>query len=161
MNNLTLILSILAILIIVALSALAIGLWMKVFKQRKVQAEQLAELEAQKQEKQDYILESVRVIAHNILHEDLNVSEGAIRLKMLLDNLFLPEQERQKFNAFDSLFDIVKDFDTHQGRKNLPKEERQRQDKIRLKHEALHRDDILKAAQLVMEYDFEASLKAS
>lgn len=143
-----------ALSVIGILAVIAVWMWWKVFKLEKYKKEQEAILRKQQREKRDYIIESVQIIARNVVSEDLNISEAAIRLKVLLDNLMLPEDERLQFQAVDILYEKVKGFDTHQTRKELPKQERMRQDKYRMLHEAEHREQILAVAELIVEYDF-------
>lgn len=147
-------LTIVAIAIVVALAGYAGWLHWQLYQHRQRMAEQAAEYERQKLAHEDYLIESIRIIASNLLEEDLNLSEGAIRLKFLLDGLGLPDAEREKFNALDDLYEQVKDFDTHDARKALEAKERLRQDEAREAHERDYRSRVLEVANTLRSYPF-------
>ncbi len=148
-----------ALVIISVLAGIAIWMWSQVLKQQKIQRDNQAKIEKMAQEKREYIIESVRVIAANVVDEGLNISEGSIRLKVLIDNLNLPDEEKIHFDAFDKLYEQVKDLDTHQARKQLSKEKRKEQDSLRIRYEKLYEGEVLKAAQKAREFPFEKFAK--
>lgn len=148
------ILVLVAVAIVLALAVYAGWLLWKLHEQKKTLAEHDAVFAQKKIEHEDYLIDSIRIIAQNLVEEDLNVSEGAIRLKFLLDGLGLPEEERTRFLALDALHGKVKDFDTHEARKQLSPKERMRQDSEREAHEADHRDHVIEVAEVLMRYDF-------
>lgn len=143
-----------AIAIVLALAGYAGWLHWKLYQHRQRMTEQTAEYERQKLAHQDYLIESIRIIAANMVDEDLNLSEGAIRLKFLLDGLGLPEEEREKFRALDELYEQVREFDTHDARKALAAKERLRQDRSREAHERDHRSRVLEVASTLRNYPF-------
>lgn len=92
---------------------------------------------------------SSRVLARAMLEDDLNVTEGAIRIKVMLDYL-LPCAERPgRFPAIYALFDAAEGFARGPARKALPLTERWRQDQARQKLEAEYREQVLAEARLL------------
>lgn len=148
---------VLAVLIVLALAGYAGWLHWKLYRHRRALAAQQAEYERQKTAHEDYLIDSIQIIARNMVDEDLNISEGAIRLKHLLDGLGLEDQERARFSALDELYDKVRDFDTHDARKALPVKERLQQDRAREAHERVHRTRVLETARVLIDYRFSGS----
>jgi Tfp pilus assembly protein PilO len=130
-------LMIIAILVILVLAGYAVYLTGQVSKQKKLTAELKQKREAAEQQKRDYIHESLRVISTAALNAELTSSEAVIRCKMLLDGLVLTEDEWLPYRVLREVFDKVCEFDTHQARQALSKEERRKQDAAR---EAIEHD---------------------
>ncbi|MEX1056333.1 MAG: DUF2489 domain-containing protein [Natronospirillum sp.] len=145
-----------AVLFVLALAGYAAVLLLKLRRQKQRLAQQDALFQQKKIEHEDYLVQSIQVIADNVVQGDLNLSEASIRLKFLLDGLGLSDQERARFIAFDELYHKVKDFDTHQDRKALSVKERQLQDNAREAHEAEHRATLVLKARELIGYDFSA-----
>jgi len=133
----------LAAIIIASLSIYAYRLTSQV-KEQEAQREKASEAALEKQRKQTlYIEESLQVISANVLDENLNLSEATIRCKMLLDALLLGPELRQPYQILDVVFEQVKDFDTHQARKQLTSKQRQAQDAQREAIENEHREALM------------------
>ena len=149
------ILSVLAVLIILALASYAGWLLWRLHRQNQHLKAREAEFERSRQAHQDYLIDSIQIIARNMVSDDLNISEGSIRLKHLLDGLGLPDDERDQFKALDALYEKIRDFDTHEARQQLPPKERHAQDQARESHERDHRERVLTVAQTLTTYRFE------
>ncbi|TXR53720.1 DUF2489 domain-containing protein [Reinekea thalattae] len=122
---------VLALIIIALLATYAFYLLKQVRQQEQQKQKIKQQQEKIKTEKQQYILESLRVISHTALNEELSVSEAVIRCKMLLEGLQLSEQQWQPYTLLRDVFDQVAEFDTHQARKDLSKQQRREQDRQR------------------------------
>lgn len=144
---------IVAILMVVGLAAYAGWLLLQVRQQRQRVAQSRAQRLKAEQAKHDYVVESVRVLARHIVDGELNISEGAIRLKVLLDNIALSDIDKQRFVAFERMFEQVKDLDTHASRAALTADQRKAQDRVRHKAEFQHRDAVVAAAQALLSID--------
>ncbi|WP_428242137.1 DUF2489 domain-containing protein [Gynuella sp.] len=156
MTALTITLTVLAATTILALTAVAVVMWRRVFRQRQQVRQQTAlQLERRRKQREE-LIESITVIARTLVAGEMNESEAAIRLKVLLDNLYLSEEERQQFANIEEMYEMVKDFDSHQARQQLPKNERMKQDLARNKIEIQYRDKLLKDARALLEYQFPA-----
>ncbi|MFU2058461.1 DUF2489 domain-containing protein [Avibacterium volantium] len=134
----------LGLLIIVGMAAYAVKL-LRALKSQK-QALENARLARVKRLK-----ESIEIIARAMQNGDCNLSEGAIRLKMLLDPLGL---KITTYPALAELYDVVKEMPTHQARKELKKNERMRLDLTRESAEAdLESKILLELNQLLLDIE--------
>lgn len=134
----------LGLLIIVGMTAYAVKL-LRALKNQK-QALENARLARVKRLK-----ESIEIIARAMQNGDCNLSEGAIRLKMLLDPLGL---KITTYPALAELYDVVKEMPTHQARKELKKNERMRLDLTRESAEAdLESKILLELNQLLLDIE--------
>lgn len=133
---------ILGSVIVLALSAYAIYLLIAVKKQKKV-VEQAYLLRVQR------LHESIEIIAEAMERGDCNLSEGVLRLKMLLEPL---GKKLKNYSAMYALYEIVADMPTHEARRELKKNERMRLDLQRETAEADLEDKIkLELQQLLKD----------
>jgi hypothetical protein len=78
---------------------------------------------------------SIQTIAFAMQQQQCDLSEGVIRICRLLESLSLdplPDYNKQ-YPATHALFELVKDYPTHEQRSALSKQERRQQDKKNLK----------------------------
>lgn len=122
----TTILIILALLIISAMLGYAIYLLLALQKQKKAFSQ--AKLARMKRLK-----ESCEIIAKAMQSGECNLSEGVIRLKMLLDPL---GHSLRNYSSMYQLYEVVMDMPTHDARRTLKKNERMRLDLQRESAEA-------------------------
>jgi hypothetical protein len=125
------ILSFIAVGIIAALSVYAAILVRKVKVQQLEHSKKEAEEQAKNAKQREYIIESLNVIAANVLDEGLNLSEATIRSKILLDALIVTPEQRQPFAVLDEVFEQIGHFATHNARKALKRSEIMQQDSQR------------------------------
>lgn len=123
-------------LVVGILAIIAAVMWRKVWVQKADNAAKLKDLEDKKLAHQAYIKESLLVISETLIREEMNLSEGAIRLKVLLDNWEQPDRGLTFYKGIEDLHDAVGHFDTHDQRLKLSKDQRRQQDKEREKIEA-------------------------
>lgn len=79
------------------------------------------------------IKESLEIIAKAMLNGDCNLSEGILRLKMLLEPVGM---SLKNYSAMWRLYETVEDMPTHEARRELKKNERMRLDLQRESTEA-------------------------
>jgi hypothetical protein len=94
---------------------------------------------------------SIQTIAFAIQQQQCDLSEGVIRICRLLEALPLqplPDFNRQ-YPATHALFELVKDYPTHDLRSALTKQERRQQDKQRHEFESELESKILKETELL------------
>lgn len=105
----------------------------------------LFQLNAQNQERDaklakrnERATESIRVIALAMQQEQCDLSEGSIRISVLLDHIVhkQPQDYRTRYPAIHDLYDRIKHMPTHDARKELGKKEVAKLDMQRWKHEA-------------------------
>lgn len=95
------------------------------------------------------IEQSIQTISFAILQQQCDLSEGVIRICNLLDALpILPlPNYAMRYPATYRLYEMVKDFPTHDKRAAQPKTMRRQQDKQRQQFESELESEILKEAE--------------
>lgn len=113
---------ILAALILVAMAGYAVYLLLALKKQRR----QINKLQNEARTARiQRLTESIEIIAKAMQNGDCNLSEGVLRLKMLLDPL---GNNLKNYPAMFALYETVQDMPTHDARRELKKNERMRLD---------------------------------
>ncbi|MDN3648910.1 DUF2489 domain-containing protein [Reinekea marina] len=143
-----------ALAVIALLSVVAIRMTLKV---RAVEAERkrvLQERADKEQAQRKYLVESLNVISATFLKGELNASEAVIRCKVLLDGLVLNEQERAPYQIIETVYQLVKEFDTHAARKALPANQRMKQDLQREQIEHDYHDRLTPAFEQLKDAKF-------
>ena len=104
-------------LIILLLGAYALILWRRVWRQ---QAERVNALNA----RNDRLGGDIRIIAQSLLDGQVPTIEGAIRIKVLLDNYQGERREGLDVAVFDLIYEQTAHIPTHQAWKDLSRAER-------------------------------------
>jgi hypothetical protein len=134
--------------IVLALAVYAGWLWWRLLSQKRRRethnAEVLAETEAD-------LARSIAVIADGLLTRELNLSEGAIRLKVLLDHWHAPASGQDAYPAIYSLFLSTSTMPRAEERDKRSKAEIRRLDREREVLEVAARDDVLDEAARLRE----------
>lgn len=117
---------ILAILILVSLTAYAVSLFLKLQKQKK-------QIQQAKNARYHHVVESIDIIARAMLAEQCDFSEGVLRLKPLLDVL---GKKLSAFPAMWALYQVVENMPILEARKQLKRNERMKLDLEREAKEA-------------------------
>ncbi|MDF3125113.1 DUF2489 domain-containing protein [Rheinheimera sp. 1928-s] len=112
-------------------------LWL--IKQQQLKQQQVVEA------KNANLIESIVLIAKAMREEQCELSEGALRLWVLLDHLQLPEKPDavHTYPGLFKMYDVIKDMPTHQARKERDKKEIRHLDHIREQAEIDLKADIL------------------
>ena len=119
-----------ATLLVAGLAFYAGTLLWQLRQQSKQAKQQLAE-------KKQYLRDSIVLICKAMREEQCELSEGALRVWVLLDHL-VPEHEPDPvitYPGIHQMYQVVKDMPTHQARKAQDKALTRQQDKVRLKAE--------------------------
>ena len=136
MTTLTLSLLLAGLLLIAALAVYAWHLWRRVWAQQRAQDEA-------REERQDRLGGDLNILASSLLDEQLPLIEGAIRIKVLLDNYDSALSNDSRCQVFHLIFDATADVPTHAAWKALDKTERRRFEKrfneLELQHKAAAR----------------------
>lgn len=117
---------ILAILILLSLTAYAVSLFWQLHQQKK-------QLQQAKNARYQRVMESIEIIAKAMETEQCGLSEGVLRLKPLLDVL---GKKLSQFPAMWALFEVVQDMPILEARKQLKRNERMKFDLERESKEA-------------------------
>ncbi len=132
---------VIALFLVTGLTLYAIRL----LKQLKVQKELIAKA---KNNRVIRLKESIDIIARAMQSGECNLSEGVIRLTMLL----MPfGKNLSTYPAMANLYEVVRDMPTHDDRKLLEKRERMRLDLERESAEVQFEQDIKKELYILLE----------
>ncbi len=102
-------------------------------------------------EKEKFILESLDIICKAILQEQCEISEGSIRIRMLLDNSKMLDSNKSDYLLFFNMYEELKEFKTHEKRNKLSKQERMNEDIKRFKVEEKYQTDFLSTVKVLHE----------
>jgi len=138
LNVTAVILITLACVIVVALAFYAGTLLWRLQQQTQVAQQQL-------EKKQKYLRDSISVICKAVCEEQCELSEGALRLWVLLDHL-APDHKPDPVITYPGLYkmyQVVKDMPTHKARQLQAKSLTAQQDEVRIKAEQELKESIL------------------
>lgn len=136
---------IIAALILLGMAAYAVYLLLAVKKQN--QAIKAAQQQA-RQARVARLTESIEIIAKAMQSGDCNLSEGVLRLKMLLDPL---GNSLKNYPAMFALYETVQDMPTHEARRELKKNERMKLDLTRESKEVELETEIQKELVILLK----------
>lgn len=126
----------LAFLVIAGLAAYALWLWRRVWRQQRLQA-------SAEQRRHEQLGGDLRILADSLLDEQLPLIEGAIRIKVLIDNYDPQLSQDPHCVVFHQLYAATAHVPTHAGWKALERRERQRYrslfSELELQHKAAAR----------------------
>lgn len=136
MNNLTLLVLLGSAVLIAALALYALHLWRRVWAQEKIQTQAL-------NTQRERICGDLRILASSLLEGQLPLIEGAIRIKVLLDNYDSSLSQDPRCEVFHLLFTATAQVPTHADWKALERSVRrqheQRFSELELQHKAAAR----------------------
>lgn len=133
-----------AVCIIVGMIGYATYLLLALQKQKKA-------LQQARQNRINRIKESIEIIAKAMLNDDCNLSEGVLRLKMLLEPVGMSIKNHV---TMLQLYEVVETMPTHEARNALKKNERMRLDLQRESAEAaLEKNIKLELHQLLADIE--------
>ena len=136
MNNLTLLFLLGSAVLIAALALYALHLWRRVWAQEKIQTQAL-------NTQRERIGGDLRILASSLLEGQLPLIEGAIRIKVLLDNYDSSLSQDPRCEVFHLLFTATAQVPTHADWKALERSVRrqheQRFSELELQHKAAAR----------------------
>ncbi len=143
---------IIAALVILPLAAYAAYLLLKVRQQTKTQQQAAEDMQQQQEAQMANIVESVTVIAKAMRDDQCPVVEGAIRLKVLFDQLQLPEPLKSDFDVFTTIYDKTVHIPTHQAWKDLKLKQRHAYTKEMMALEEKHQSAVEAAIEKVLAH---------
>ena len=133
-----------AVCIIVGMIGYATYLLLALQKQKKA-------LQQARRNRINRIKESIEIIAKAMLNDDCNLSEGVLRLKMLLEPVGMSIKNHA---TMLQLYEVVETMPTHEARNALKKNERMRLDLQRESAEAtLEKNIKLELHQLLADIE--------
>lgn len=94
--------------------------------------------------------QSIKVLAQCMIDEQVELSEGCIRIKVLLDHIAPEFHDDPYFKIFAQIYDATRHMPTHEARKATDKKTIMKLDLERLKLEAEHKEEILSASRQLL-----------
>lgn len=107
----------------------------------------------QAKRRQDMI-ESIRVIAMAIEEDQVEYSEGCLRIKGLLDHVAPELMEKPPFRVFMDVYEQISHMPTHQARQETEARFVAKMDEERFAVEEKHADEIRRAATAIRNHKF-------
>ncbi|MFD2165576.1 DUF2489 domain-containing protein [Thalassotalea euphylliae] len=154
-------------IMLIALGALVIfglavyaGKLLMQLKQQRLRQEQAEKEHAKNLAKHDAkVYDSVIIIVRAMKEKQCELGEGSWRLSVLLESLKLPSEAKSEFPAIFDLYDAIKHHAILDARKQLPKQQRMKQDVERMSAEAKFTEQI--SAELDRLYDHAVAQKSA
>lgn len=106
-----------ALTVIAGLAAYALWLWRQVWQRQRRQ-------QALLRQRRERLGGDLRILASSLLDGQLPLIEGAIRIKVLIDNYDVSLSQNDRSAVFHRLYDATHDVPTHAAWKALSQEER-------------------------------------
>lgn len=148
------ILLVLAVLIVIALAAYALYLHMQLRKQEQRREAQLEELKQEADKQRDRINKSIQVIAAAMGGDQMTLTEGAMRLSVLLQSLGLSEQELEPYSSLIKLAEATAHIPILEDWKKLSTKQKLAFDKQRAELEAQYEDLVLDSSKKLLNKNF-------
>lgn len=109
------------------------------------------QLIAQNAHHRDEIKDSLRVLSLALIDDQIDLSEGCIRIKVLLDVVAPALHQDETFSVFNLMYEETSHMPTHEARQEMDKRFRRKLDKQRFTLESEHRIEIKIAAKKLFE----------
>src|SRR5690554_302358 len=101
-----------------------------------------------------HLVESIQVLARTMLEDQVELSEGCIRIKVLLDNLAPELNEDPRFQIFQKMYESMEHMPTHEARQQTDKRFVRKLDHQRFRLERENQQAIRDAARALLALDW-------
>ncbi|GGI90812.1 DUF2489 domain-containing protein [Halopseudomonas pertucinogena] len=128
------------LLLIFLLAGYAAWLWYQVWRRRQQRMQQT-------HERNQRLAGDIRLLARGLCEGQVPPIEGAIRIKVLLDNYDGPRRANLNLAIFETIYDATAHIPTHESWKALPAAQRRQHEEYMETLEQQHRDALHRAAQ--------------
>lgn len=126
--------------IVVALAIYAAYLWRRIWMLKRASKRQRGDRNAR-------LAADIQFIAKSLLDEQCPWIEGAIRIKVLLDNYTGPRRESLDASIFETIYEATSHIPTHAGWRQLSRAERKLHQRHMDNLEKRHKEALLRAAE--------------
>ena len=134
------------VFIISLLSTLIFSLFKKLKEQKK---RELQIIEKAK-EKEKYIIESLDILCKAIVQEQCEISEGCIRIRMLLVRTDMIDETKPEYKVIEEMYQEMKDLKTHESRNELSLQERSAEDLLRFELEKKYHSKFIESSEKLL-----------
>ncbi len=145
------ILIILGLAVIGGLSLYIRRQWHRISHARKAR-ERTEQLQA---ERRDKMIESIQILAMTIEQDQVEYSEGCIRIKGLLDHVAPELLSQRPYDVFQTMYEKTEHMPTHEARRQADPKLIRRLDEERFALERKYSDEIREAAMAIRFYRFD------
>ena len=145
-----------AIAIIVTLSAIAGYYSLKLRGLKQQQNEQIQLNRQAWLDSQEELAADIRFIAKAMVQKQCEITEGCLRLKVLMDRLDETLQHHSDYQTIQLHYQKTAHMPHHQAYQALDKKQQYKLDQDRFELENQHRQQILLEAELLSSYEFKA-----
>ncbi len=139
-----------ATVIVIGLAFYAFSLTRKVKVLEEKRRQDSAAMEAELSQQRTHRNKSIQIIAQGILTDQLSLTEGAIRIRVLMDGLDVDVSVREEFNAFYQLSDATSHIPILEEWKKLKLKQRLAYDSERVQLESDHKEFVEDAAKRIL-----------
>lgn len=126
--------------IVVALAIYATYLWRRIWMLKRASKRQRGDRNAR-------LAADIQFIAKSLLDEQCPWIEGAIRIKVLLDNYTGPRRESLDASVFETIYEATSHIPTHANWRQLSRAERKLHQRHMDNLEKRHKEALLRAAE--------------
>ncbi|EAT13763.1 DUF2489 domain-containing protein [Bermanella marisrubri] len=145
-----------AIAVIVILSGIAAYYLVKLKHAKDAQRKAIAEGEAAWRNKQEEIASDIRFIANAMVQEQCEITEGCMRLTVLMDRLDEDLRFQPEFSSIKAHYEATAHMPTHDAYKALKPKQRFELDKQRFELEETNKRAVLRDAKILVTQKFKA-----
>lgn len=138
--------------------SLAIYVWVllkKIRISKNIQQQTLEKHAASAQKHKKYLIDSIRIISRSVAEKQCPMTEGCIRLKVLIDNYSPHLHQEKELQIIEMMYSKTSHIPTLEGWKKIHSTERLQYQNEMEALEKEHADSILKAADFLKDYPFE------
>jgi len=143
-----------AVTILLVLSCIAAYYLIKLRKVKEQQQEQIEENHQAWLKRQQELVADLRFIASSILQGQCEITEGCMRLKVLMDHLDKELALKTEFQTIQFYYQQTINMPHHEAYKALTRKQQFSWDKKRFALEEKYRDQILVEANHLVQYPF-------
>jgi hypothetical protein len=133
--------------VVLLLAGTAIYYLRRVNKMQALKVQQVKELDSLKSDHNNYLNRSVQVLAQGLVDEQLSLTEGAIRISVLLDNLKINDDMRSDYSAIFQLAEATSHIPILDAWGRLSRKEKKQFEKMRSGIEDQYKDFVVDAAR--------------
>lgn len=135
------------LVIVSVLAVYAVILRRKLGRKKQLEQEKVLELEGQAAAQRSRVNKSIQVIAQSIPEGKMTLTEGVMRLSVLLESLGITDADREEFSPIFKLAEATAHIPILEGWKKLPLKKRMAFDQQRQALESDYRDFVLASAK--------------
>ena len=145
-------------LTVVGLAGAAAWLWWQVWRQADVRVQKALQQQEQQARSEiarlDYIYESLNVIARAVLDGQCPITEGCIRMAVLMDNLSLDCNSKHRFSVLFDVYNATRHIPTHSRWQALGRKEKRQYQQQMLTLEKQHQSTVMDIMTFIRDNPF-------